>query len=188
MDFYNEFGEWLSRGGAKQLPYAMMRALNSMSFEARRELIDKIESEFTLRSGNFIPRSVSVTKATKDSLEATIGILERAQFLTKHEEGGTITPDKKNLNVPTRKVKGTTKVPRAMRPKALLKREDVFTMNSRKGKVIAQRMPNGGTRTLYGLEEKSTYQPRLHFQDTIESATQKKFSDLLYKYLIDALK
>ena len=72
---------------ARQIPYAVSRALNVVAFKGRTIGVDALPKAFTVRN-KFVAQGVNMLKATKSSLEAAVGIEQKRGFMEDQIEGG----------------------------------------------------------------------------------------------------
>ena len=144
----------------KQIAYGTSVALNKAAFAARSAGIAHLKQKLTLRNG-FLPSSMVVVKASKASLQATVGLLKRAEFAERLEEGGTRRPrSARNLAIPQQAQPNKNRaVPKRLRPSALKGRKDIFYKEINGIKGIWQLFPGKRIRLLYNLEPSAHYEP-----------------------------
>jgi hypothetical protein len=180
-------------GGAKQVGFAMSKAINTALVTAQKKQLAHMQGEFTLRRPQFAKLSVKVTKfAKKSSLVGELAIDppgDRDDIFAKFEKGATKKPTRGTaLAIPITgsPVKRSAKsiVAEKNRPRALLS----GATTSKSGKVIARAKSFGGAFLIpgkdgepgaifirqgkkihlaYTLERKAWIKPRLDFVDTV---------------------
>jgi hypothetical protein len=72
---------------AKQIPFAVSRALNKVAFTGRTKGVEQLGAKFTIRN-KFVGGGVNMVKATKANLSAAVGIEQKRAFLEEHFDGG----------------------------------------------------------------------------------------------------
>jgi len=77
----------LSGKVAKQIPFAVSKALNRVTWTARTKGVAALPGAFTIRN-KFVAQGVNQLKATKSNLSAAVGIEQKRAFLEEHFEGG----------------------------------------------------------------------------------------------------
>ena len=96
---------------AKQIPFAMSKALNDTANDVQRSIQDSLSQRFTLRRPDFIKRTIKRNRedfATKTKLEAIVRVDPTRDILAKFEEGGTKRPTKGTaIAIPTENVRRT---------------------------------------------------------------------------------
>jgi hypothetical protein len=137
------FREGLDRIAERQLPYAVMRGLNTLVTTVQDVEREHVANAFTLRRPDWFNRSIKVTHfATKQTLVASIGVHPpggdaRADILGKFEDGGvkrSVGPH--GLVAIPIQVKGTKSglIPDAIRPKNLNLRDTTSPSDRMLGK------------------------------------------------------
>ena len=91
----------LSDKVARQIPFAVSKALNETVAYAREGAAIKMLRAFTTRN-NFVESGIGVIRATKTKLEAAVGVEERRAFMGPQIEGGERLPssDKAGSSIP----------------------------------------------------------------------------------------
>lgn len=111
---------------AKQIPYAISKALNQLAYDGREDAVDRLHKVFTVRN-EFVERGVQVTRSTKKNLTAIIGIEDRRGFMEDQIDGGPRHPsaDKAGSAVPVAaRAKPTDKVTPSKFAGALLTKDE----------------------------------------------------------------
>jgi hypothetical protein len=201
----------------QQLPFAVALAINRTLEEGQAGFRKTLPQHFTLRRKQFIERLVKIEnrdRATKASPYGRMGIQgNRADILTKFEEGGVRRPRGHSLYVPI-DVKRNKRdlVTNANKPKAFsFVRERT---NSNTGIAVFQgnkrtfmvRFPDGrgwlfkrtkrgkhgelftGTKVLYALIPKAPIPKALHFEETVVPILQARFPVNLQGMLAAAIR
>jgi len=103
---------------AKQLPFAIARALTVTARDVQDEVRNNLAQRFTLRN-NWVRQGIQIQRATKQNLEAMV--FSRDAFMGLQEVGGAKSPLGNYLAVPTSLVRRTPKdmIRKADRPKSL---------------------------------------------------------------------
>ena len=94
----------------KSMLKAAALSLNQAAFQASQNAKEIVNNKFTLRN-NFTASSIRYTKCARANsvadLKSETGILERAGYMARQEEGGRKTgPHGKNLIIPNTKARG----------------------------------------------------------------------------------
>lgn len=114
---------------AKQIPFAMSKALNAVAFKGRTASVAKLKDVFTVRN-KFVEQGVNVQRATKTNLTAVVGIEERRAFMGDHIDGGPRHPsaDKAGSAVPVAaRARPTDKITPSKFAGALLAKDEART-------------------------------------------------------------
>jgi hypothetical protein len=91
---------------AKQLPFAIARALTVTARDVQDEVRNNLAQRFTLRN-NWVRQGIQIQRATKQNLEAMV--FSRDAFMGLQEVGGAKSPLGNYLAVPTSLVRRTPK-------------------------------------------------------------------------------
>lgn len=172
---------------AKQMPFAMSKALNATANSVQSAVRESVAERFTLRKKSFILntiyRSKSTDFASKSKFSATVRVDPARDVLAQHEEGGIKTPkDGRSIALPTSAVRRTKAdlITPTNRPRALLDKPKHF----RKGDVLLKETGRGKRRKLVALfvfKRKATIRPRLGFHQTaaktIDATWEKHATD-----------
>lgn len=140
---------------ARELPFALSRAMNATAFEVRRHIVETVwPRSVTLRNSRFAAAAIRVSKKA-DKRDLTVEIrdtLGRAAF-SRQADGGVRSPvaGRHHLAVPQSSIRRNAggSVPRGKRPNSLVGKSGVF--KNRKGTAIMQRLRGGRVRVLYVL-------------------------------------
>lgn len=168
----------------RQLPFATAVALTRVAQDAGKHVVDKLPSHFKVRTQRTL-KTVAVERANKKdwpNVHARVGTKD--EFMALQVTGGTKRPQKgaAHIAVPTRLVTakrtGTGKVPKALKPRQLREREDVFLAQQEIRKRLGKRSRGasanlGDVGTFYNLVTSATINPRWPLPQEVEtSATQ----------------
>lgn len=171
----------------KQFRFAAAGALTATAKEGQAAALDAIDAAFTLRTDWANPSSpfgVRVKPATPSDLTAEVSTA--ADWLIKHERGGTVTAESGDLAVPTAAVRSSPSaiIPRSRRPRAL---RTAYVIQTRNGPVLAERQ-SGRTVVLYGLERSVTIERHSTIIEPTQATFLESFPDNFAKWLEKALK
>lgn len=114
----------LSGKVAKQIPFAVSKALNAVAFKGRTASVAKLRDVFTVRN-KFVEQGVNVENATKTNLTAMVGVEEKRAFMEEQIEGG-----KRHM--------GTDKAGSSIPVSARAKREDKITPKKFAGALLTK--------------------------------------------------
>lgn len=109
---------------AKQIPFAVSKALNAVAFKGRTASVAKLRDVFTVRN-KFVESGINVERATKTALTAVVGVEERRAFMQEQIEGG-----KRHM--------GTDKAGSSIPVSARAKREDKITPSRFAGALLTK--------------------------------------------------
>ena len=210
----DEFKRKLEDLKTNQMPYALARACTKTAQDIQTEVINRLPSQFKLRTGWYKPNSplgFRVTIATKQNLQATVGT--SAWFMDLQETGGLRVPfnGKTYLCVPTENVKRTASglIREDMRPIYLLKGYSIQGSNRRKGvgrramftgieafigvvkNVLGIWLRGPGhndIRLMYVLVEHVKINPRLHFIETAKRAVKDNWQQNASEAIAEAIR
>jgi hypothetical protein len=197
-------------GAAKQLPFALSKAINSVLIKAQTAERTRIRATFTIRRPRFADLSVKITQfAKKTTLVGQIAIAppgDTADIFAKFEAGGIKRPTKgANLAIPITgsPVKKTLRsvIQAKNRPRALLDQSQ-NTTSTGKGKVggaflrpAKDGKPAGifirtkqGLKLAYLLEPEAPIKPELHFVDTVTQTITREWASTFEQELANALR
>jgi hypothetical protein len=212
--------EKLTKAVIRQLPFATANALNKTALTFQEVKRRDFRSTFLLRRKPFIEQQgVKVLRgfAKKDKLEITVGVDDKADFLSKFEPGGVKRPQGEHLAIPSPKSLDRSKViPRNMRPRALDIADGVaqgITVRRKKGTVtpgkirragqglrrtfevpevgIFQRRGRGAASTthpLYLYGRQARIQPELRYIERAREIMSRKFNDNFRQEFAKAIK
>lgn len=176
----------------KQFKFGTARGLTQTAKGGQGASQTAIKGGFTVRSNWWQQQNkygVRVKPATKASLSATIETA--ADWLEKHEEGGTKTPTRgKAIAVPTANVRRNKRqiITRANRPRNI---KGAFVINTRRGPVIFRRAGRGKNRALqalFGLESSAKIRRVSTFYDPITEHVEANVEKNVAASVEDALK
>lgn len=171
---------------ASQMPFIMSKALNATAKEIQQTTRAAMPVRFTMRS-DWIQKGLRIEPSSKGNLEAVI--YSRDRFMDLQEAGGTKTPRRKWLTIPTRAVLRTPKgvVRKSERPAALIARgiTEVIEFKGNRwialkdDKKIKLRGKKGSKnlRLLYLLVPRATLHERLGLHKDAHAVVQAKFGD-----------
>jgi len=149
----------------KQIPFAMAKALTDTARDVQQEVTRQLPEIFD-RPTPFTMRAIGFSRATKQSLTSTVFVKDiQAAYLKLEVLGGTRTPAKRALVLPTDlPTNQYGNIPRGQ-IKRLLARRDVFSGKVRGIAGIWQRTAARGLILLVAYEPKATYPKRFPFYD-----------------------
>lgn len=133
--------EEMTKDIKEKIRVAAINAINRTAFTARKNAIENVKANFTLRN-NFTQKSIHTTpcrsSAKLNNIKATTGALERAQYMARQETGGMKkSPTGKNLIIPTTLTRGG-------------KNQNTVRKNFRYSAVIAKTAkPKNSTKTAF---------------------------------------
>ena len=127
-----------------QLPFALALALTGVAFDIRKETVERVgPRSFELRDPRFLRAAIRVEKATKHNLTARVYDHLESSDLEAHARGKVKQPVVgRHIAVPTkvltpkRRARG---VPKAWRPKQVMRKPRVFMAEWRGRKYIWRR-------------------------------------------------
>jgi hypothetical protein len=160
----------------KQIPFATALALTRTAQDAQAEIRRQMPQRFTVRN-NWIQKGVIIRKATKQDLAALV--IDRDDFMTIQETGGTKTPRGRSVAVPQAvRVNKRGIVPRTQRPSALVGKPNIFRAVIRGVDGLWQRVgPKGrGIKLLYVLKPSVPIKPRFGFFETVRGVAVDRFT------------
>jgi hypothetical protein len=193
--------------GAKQIPFAMSKAINATLVLAQKKQREHMARIFTVRRRPFMERSVKITQfAKKGTLRGEIAIASPGgrDLFEKFELGGTKRPkDGHSLAIPVTggPVKKTerTVIQSKNRPRALLgNQQDVKRAKSFGGAFIRPAEGNTpgaifirtprGLKLAYTLQPEADIEPELRFEETVTSEVTRTFSTEFEREFANAIK
>jgi hypothetical protein len=175
---------------AKQLPFAIARALTVTARDVQDEVRNNLAQRFTLRN-NWVRQGIQIQRATKQNLEAMV--FSRDAFMGLQEVGGAKSPLGNYLAVPTSLVRRTPKdmIRKADRPKSLGNKAEVIEFMGRKWLAL-KRSRKGRNKTelrlMYLLVPRADIEPRLKLRDDGLRVSQAVFERRLQESLELALR
>lgn len=153
----------VERRFARQVPFATAKALTETAKDVQRAVVEQLPAIFD-RPTPFTMRGIGVSYATKATLTSRVFIKDiQRGYLQLEVTGGTRTPSKRALVVPSGvDLNAYGNMPRN-KLKALLARKDVFSGKVRGVGGIWQRTADGRLKLLVAYEPKATYRQRFPF-------------------------
>lgn len=175
-----------------QARFATSLAINETMKVAQRDQRAHNASAFAVRNSRFMSQAIKIKPfSTKTSLSGVIRIdppggQARADILIKFEKGGTKRPRGRDIAVPGRGVKRTSRgVQKSLRPRTVLGAGKAFVGKTRTGtKAIFQRVGSGKrtrVKYLYSLVPRARIQPRLEFVRTVSASFSRHIEPELLK-------
>ena len=200
---------------AKQLPFAITKALNDTARAAQTAIREGLTQHFTLRRRAWAMQNVKITQfAQKRQVEfvATIAIqapgdASRSDILSKFEAGGVKRPigASQGLAVPAEEIKrtGGGLIPANLRPRALQLKfhgtaggkvqykgvKGTFAVQRADGSGgILQRQKGGRVVVLYWFQRSVRIKPVLQFRATAERVMTESFPGFMNAALANAIR
>lgn len=177
-----------SIAAAKNFAFATARALTQTAYEVQGEVRRNMPGRFTLRR-NWIVQGIRVEAATKQQLVATV--YSRDKFMGLQEAGGTKSPLRNYIAVPTRAVRRTKSelIKKSERPAALGDKVHVVEVNGNKFLALkkSRRGQAGDLRLLYLLVPRARLQQRLGLNKDGQRVARAKFMANLERSLAQAM-
>jgi len=175
---------------AKQLPFAIARALTVTARDVQDEVRNNLAQRFTLRN-NWVRQGIQIQRATKQNLEAMV--FSRDAFMGLQEVGGAKSPLGNYLAVPTSLVRRTPKdmIRKADRPKCLGNKAEVIEFMGRKWLALKRSRKGrnkNDLRLMYLLVPRADIEPRLKLRDDGLRVSQAVFQRRLQESLELALR
>jgi hypothetical protein len=175
---------------AKQLPFAIARALTVTARDVQDEVRNNLAQRFTLRN-NWVRQGIQIQRATKQNLEAMV--FSRDAFMGLQEVGGAKSPLGNYLAVPTSLVRRTPKdmIRKADRPKSLGNKAEVIEFMGRKWLALKRSRKGrnkNDLRLMYLLVPRADIEPRLKLRDDGLRVSQAVFQRRLQESLELALR
>jgi hypothetical protein len=175
---------------AKQLPFAIARALTVTARDVQDEVRNNLTQRFTLRN-NWVRQGIQIQRATKQNLEAMV--FSRDAFMGLQEVGGAKSPLGNYLAVPTSLVRRTPKdmIRKADRPKSLGNKAEVIEFMGRKWLALKRSRKGrnkNDLRLMYLLVPRADIEPRLKLRDDGLRVSQAVFQRRLQESLELALR
>lgn len=175
---------------AKQLPFAIARALTVTARDVQDEVRNNLTQRFTLRN-NWVRQGIQIQRATKQNLESMV--FSRDAFMGLQEVGGAKSPLGNYLAVPTSLVRRTPKdmIRKADRPKSLGNKAEVIEFMGRKWLALKRSRKGrnkNDLRLMYLLVPRADIEPRLKLRDDGLRVSQAVFERRLQESLELALR
>lgn len=179
----------LSTLKSKQLPFATSLALNLTLKDAQNQLRKEMPRKFKIRRP-WVLRGVVVKPSNKNRLWGSIG--QRDAFMSLHESGGIKTPFSRAIAVPVGALARTAQskvLTKSKRPRALLKRKNVYRGETRKGvpAIIKRGTVRKPLEVLYVLVGSARIERRFGFVATVNKVVRKKWPANFGKALARAI-
>lgn len=153
----------------RQIPFAIMTALNNTAFDARAHVQAELPGVFRLKN-SWTVRHILVEKATKQNWHASV---TAPDYLAKQQDGGTVTPMGRHMAAPE-KMRGKI-VRRAQRPGAVLDKPNVFILQRRGHTSIVQRVGRRRLVVLFWLTGEQHYASRFGMDTMVDSIVRTRF-------------
>lgn len=177
----------------RQIPYATSRALNTLAKEIQtRETTRELPDHLKLRGPWWRPGTrfgVNISFATKTNLEARVG--SAANWLVLQEQGGTKTPPRTALAIPTDNINRDVRRSTRLKPSVLLRERGAFIKQSRTG-VSVLVVPTGRGKTklkaLYYFKPRARVPRRIHFVDAGEQVARSRYLEVFSDELANAIR
>ena len=175
---------------AKQLPFAIARALTVTARDVQDEVRNNLTQRFTLRN-NWVRQGIQIQRATKQNLESMV--FSRDAFMGLQELGGAKSPLGNYLAVPTSLVRRTPKdmIRKADRPKSLGDKVEIIEFRGRKWLALKRSRKGrnkNDLRLMYLLVPRADIEPRLKLRDDGLRVSQAVFQRRLQESLELALR
>lgn len=158
---------------------SITKSINNTAFEIRSLTVRKLPRWLNL-TRDFLPRSVSVSKARAGKDEAIVGFLERAALMPLMEKGGVRRPKSglKVISVPTRNIRRRT---RGNTPRNILQRPNTFSARINNTAGIWRKLKRG-LKLLYHYHRTTSYRGNeTNFIGLAEHTFDRKFNKFLAK-------
>ncbi len=171
----------------KQLPFAIAQSLNSIAFEARKDVRADMPKHID-RPTTFTLNAAQVKKARKTNLESVVFIeAKRWAYLQYQIDGGTRHPPR-GTSVPVNvKLNKYGNIPN--RRKGIIKnnRQFIATFNGIKGIWERYGKKRGQIRLVARIHQAVSYTKRLPFVAIVQDSVNKKYVAILDSNLQRAL-
>ena len=176
----------------KQLNFALVNTLNNVSFSIMKSTKRAVPAWVNIKK-SWIPNSVFVLKATKNSMKAFVYFdAKRAPLAGLMEAGGTLLPRRRTLTIPAGGTKRTKSglISKNNRPRALMARKDTFSGTIRNTAGIWQRnRKTGKIALLYSYQPKANYsRGTFKFQRMAQHRIQRDFDTMFSRNIDRALR
>lgn len=180
---------------AKHLPYAISKSVNELVLEARWIMRDEFERELAIRKKTLLNKAIQVNFSSKGQfphIEAEVGIMVDFEFLAHHvtgEQRKALSTHGKAIPVEVQRGKNGAIASR-MKPKEILKRKNVFKLDTVNGPVIAQRVGKERypIKILYGFKKSVKIVDNVYFQSAIDNMVNSRFDKVLGDNLAKAIR
>jgi len=184
----------------RQAAFALAQSLNRTMVDVQQADRNALQSQFTVRRRDWLEKSYKITKfAKKNDLIVRLAISppgapEKADILSKFQDGGVKTPAGKTVAVPVDVKRGAAGIiTPAFRPRARVRSGKAFVVkNPSTGKgVIKERVGRGKSARVivdYGLTLKARIPKRLRFFETFRSVVKNSMSRNFQAALREALR
>ncbi|MGF7210092.1 hypothetical protein GGE65_004695 [Skermanella aerolata] len=191
----------LLEGHARQIPYAVSKAVNGVAKDAAAAATASIPVKFD-KPNAFTQKAVSYTPATKSSPTATVFVKDaQASYLRFQEEGGTRTPEPKKpvlfpeavrLNASGNIPRGS--IQRSKRAGLMFEAKpgDSRTAHLKPGLYLRPNVKGNkrgkAPKLMVSVGKQAQYRPRFGFADTVKQAVYTNFQKRLEEAVEHALK
>jgi hypothetical protein len=169
----------------KQIIFAAAQALTFTAKDAQTAVIENITANFIVRGKWYLPSNafgVKVTRATKQNL--SVEVKSKADWLILQQTGGTKSPKRKAIAVPTTNVRRTKRdiIQKGQRPRNL---KNAFIIKTSKGPALARRTGKKRypIKIMYFLEPNVKIRKRRTFFEPVSDTFKRRF----FKTFADAL-
>lgn len=188
-----KLGEVLDDFGKDQVPFAMAKGLTLTARDAKDAVAARLADDFTIRA-NWVARGIRIQVATKYTLEAAVGSVDR--FMEMQATGGEREGrDGKRVAVPeaARKTPSSITRPSKWPGKLLLDRKRYFAKPIGTGDAIGVfrrlgRDGRAGVQLWYVLAKSATLQARWPFESIVQDTAAKRLNPNIVAALNAALK
>lgn len=158
----------------QQVPFTNSTAINACAVNAQTDIRAHMHDAFTIRRSSFMDRTIKISKfAKKTDQEAIVTVSPPGgvapDFLTRHEDGGTMTPRGNSFAIPTDEIRPNinTVISKGKRPRNL---PGAFVKKNKAGKPMLMYVKGRGKNrklvAAYLLQRSITLKPRLKFEET----------------------
>ena len=174
------------RAQARQVPFAIAKALTLTARDARQDVIDKLPAIID-RPTPFTLRGIGYKPANKVNLSAEVFIRDvQAQYLAKLIRGGTEMPKKRALVEPaTIRLNQYGNLPRAALSR-LRGRKDTFSANINGVGGIWKRQ-GSGVKLLVKFEQQREVKKQFDFAAIVRASVAKRWPPHFERTLRDAM-
>ena len=173
----------------KQVAFASSKAINRVAVEVQKaELSGELKNKLKLRGQWFKPGTkygVNVRFASKVNLVATVG--SQADWLKLVEHGGTKTPPKKALAVPSENIDTSVRRKTAEKPARLLKRKVGFKIKSKNGKAAIYIRDGALIKPMYFYTPKAKINDILDFYEFGQALVYRRYLPIFNEELTKAI-
>ncbi len=173
----------------KQVAFASSKAINRVAVEVQKaELSGELKNKLKLRGQWFKPGTkygVNVRFASKVNLVATVG--SQADWLKLVEHGGTKTPPKKALSVPSANLDTSRTRRKAEKPARLLASKKAFIVKTKGGKAAIFKRDGALIQPLYFFTPQAKVKDTLDFYEFGQSLVNRRYLPVFSEELNKAI-